>query len=218
MRKTSVLFFPGGARHKRRAPGPLLLCLSLPCLLLFTSALRPAAAQTPGRLVIARALRVDIGHTGIHTHANSILFDTGAHDLAAMQADPVHFPHLTLWPHSRLPTDHASLPPGLAMPDDPPLPNPYGPMDGGPSRPGWAVFPVHLPAHLAGRGGAVINAAQVQVPTRFANWVALQPAARRKAYFDPRRYWLEVRWVPPTLGTKPALPIHDGRHAWNDDH
>ena len=124
---------------------------------------------------------------GIHTHANFISFDTGTRDLAAMQADPVHFPHLRLRAHSRLPTDHAALPPDLAMPGDPPLPNPYGPIDGGAKGPGWAV--------LASRQGGH-NAARVSVPTRFANWVALQPPARRKDYSDPRRYWLEARWGP----------------------
>ncbi len=168
-------FFPAGAQRKRRALGL--------CLLALASA--PAGAQAPGRLVIPRAARVDIGHVGIHTHANSILFDTGAHDLAAMQADPAHFPRLTLKAHSRLPTDRAALPPGLAMPGDPPLDNPYGAMDGGTKGQGWGVIPLH-------QGGR--NTARVVVPTRFANWVALQPLARRKAYGDPRRYWLEVRW------------------------
>jgi len=175
VRKISVLFFPGGARRKRR---PLGLCL----LLLVGAGV---GAQAPGRLVIPRAARVDIGHTGIHTHANFIFFDTGAHNLAAMRTDPIHFPRLTLRAHSRLPTDHAALPPDLAMPDDPPLPNPFGPMDGGGGKPGWDVSPVHEGDH---------KGAKVTVPTRFANWVALQPPARRKSYLDPRRYWLEVRW------------------------
>ena len=198
MREISVLLFPGGARRKRR---PLALCLLL---------LAPgwAHAQTPGRLVVPYAARVDIGHTGIHTHANSIVFDTGARDLAAMQADPVHFPHLTLRAHSRLPTDHAALPPDMAMPGDPPLDNPYGPMDGGATRPGWGVFPLHQ----GGRNGTVTNAAKVVVPTRFANWVALQPPARRKAYFDPKRYWLEVRWgSDPLPSRKLATLPSEGR-------
>ena len=161
MLETSVLLFPGAARRKR-----LALCLLL---------LAPgwAHAQTPGRLVIPRAARVDIGHTGIHTHANSIVFDTGTRDLAAMQADPVHFPHLTLRAHSRLPTDHAALPPDMAMPGDPPLDNPYGPMDGGATRPGWGVSPLHQ----EGRNGTVTNAARVVVPTRFAQ-LGGAPAAR----------------------------------------
>lgn len=185
MREISALFFPGEARRKRRVLSPCLFVLSL-----FVLAAGGAGAQTPGRLVVPRAARVDIGHTGIHTHANFIFFETGARDLLAMQADPVHFPRLTLRAHSRLPTDHAALPPDMTMPGDPSLPNPFGPMDGGPKGPGWGVSPVHQ----AGRNGAVINGAKVTVPTRFANWVALQPSARRKAYVDPRRYWLEVRW------------------------
>ena len=80
---------------------------------------------------------------GIHTHANFILFDTGAHNLAAMQADPADYPRLTFKAHSRLPTDRAALPPGLAMPGDPPLDNPYGPMDGGAKGPGWGVVVLH---------------------------------------------------------------------------
>jgi len=179
VRKLFALSFPGGARRKRR---PLGLCLGL-CLLL--SASLPAIAQAPGRLVIPRAARVDIGHTGIHTHANFVFFDTGGRDLAAMQGDPARFPHLTLRAHSRLPTDHAALPPDMTMPGDPPLPNPFGPMEGGGGRPGWSV----VAARLGER-----HEAKVIVPTRFANWVALQPPARRKAYLDPRRYWLEVRW------------------------
>ena len=158
------------------------------CLLLLVGA--GAGAQAPGRFVAPRAARVDIGHTGIHTHANFVFFDTGTRGLAAMQADPVHFPRLTLRAHSRLPTDHAALPPDMTMPGDPPLPNPFGPMDGGPGKPGWSIVPLRQ----AGRGGAVINGAKVVVPTRFANWVALQPPAQRKSYFDPSRYWLEVRW------------------------
>ena len=187
MHQLSVLFFPGGGRRKRRA---LVLCF-----LLFGAG---AAAQAPGRLVIPRAARVDIGHTGIHTHANFIFFDTGAHDLLAMQADPVHFPHLTLRAHSRLPTDHAALPPDLAMPGDPPLPNPFGPIEGGGGKPGWSVFPQHEGKR---------SRAKVTVPTRFANWVALQPPARRKAYLDPRRYWLEVRWGEPAPARGPT-PAH----------
>ena len=180
MRKMSASSFPGAAGRKRRALGL--------CLLFLASG--GASAQAPGRLVVPRAARVDLGHTGIHTHANFIVFDTGTRDLLAMQADPVHFPRLTLRAHSRLPTDRAALPPDFAMPGDPPLPNPYGPMDGGGGRPGWSVIPLHR----SGRSGATVNAAKVVVPTRFANWVALQPPARRKAYLDPRRYWLEAHW------------------------
>jgi len=171
----SVFLFPGGAGRKRPALG---LCLSL---LVWV----PAGAQAPGRIVVPRAARVDIGHTGIHTHANFIFFDLGARDLAAMQTDPVHFPRLTLRAHSRLPTDHAALPPDMTMPGDPPLPNPFGPMDGGRTGPGWGVNPLRQDGR---------NEAKVTIPTRFANWVALQPPARRKSYLDPRRYWLEVRW------------------------
>ena len=94
------------------------------------------------------------------------------------------------------------MPPGLAMPGDPPLENPYGPIEGRRGGAGWGV----VPRHQAGRGGAVINEAKVVVPTRFANWVALQPSARRKAYLDPRRYWLEVRWNPlPGASADPPL-------------
>jgi len=173
--RMSVFLFPGRVRRKRRALG---LCL----LLLVWG---PVGAQTPGRIVVPRAARVDIGHMGIHTHANFIFFDLGARDLLAMQSDPIHFPRLTLRAHSRLPTDHAALPPDMTMPGDPPLPNPFGPMDGGRGKPGWGVTALH-------DGGR--NEAKVTIPTRFANWVALQPPARRKAYLDPRRYWLEVRW------------------------
>lgn len=174
-----VLFPPGTAWHKRRALGVCLLLA--PCW---------AGAQTPGRLIVPRAAHVDIAHTGTHTHANFIFFDTGTRDLAAMQADPIHFSHLTIRAHSRLSTDHAALPPDLAMPGDPPLDNPYGPMEGGHGKPGWGVIPLHQ----AGHKGAMTNGAKVVVPTRFANWVALQPPTRRKSYLDPRRYWLEVHW------------------------
>ncbi len=178
----SVSFFPRAPHCKPRGLG--LLCL-------FALGSAPVGAQVPaGRFVVPRAARVDIGHTGIHTHANSIVFDTGERDLTAMQADPVHFPHLTFRAHSRLPTDHAALPPDMAMPGDPPLPNPYGPIDGGAKGPGWSI----LPLHQVGHGGAITNVVKVVVPTRFANWVALQSAVRRKVYFDPKRYWLEGRW------------------------
>ncbi|MDQ2798579.1 MAG: hypothetical protein M3Y13_02925 [Armatimonadota bacterium] len=147
----------------------------------------PTGAQTPasGHFVIPRAVRLDLRHTGIHTHANFVMFNTGSHDLAAMQRDPARYPHLTIRAETRLDTDHAALPPDLTMPGDPPLDNPYGPIGGGHGKPGWSVMP------LAKNGRHLVK---VSVPTRFANWLALQPAARRKRYLDPRQYQLEVRW------------------------
>jgi len=189
-----VSLFPPTARRKRCVLGLYLLLLATGRI----------GAQTPGQIVVPRAARVDIGHTGIHTHANFILFETGAHDLTAMQADPVHFPHLSLRAHSRLTTNHAALPPDLAMPGDPPLPNPYGPIDGGLKGPGWGVLPVYQNGH---------NGAKVVVPTRFANWVALQPAARRRSYLDPRQYWLEVRWGDPLPATSRDPPLESGAVA-----
>lgn len=177
MRQRFVLLFPGEYLGKR-----------LPALLLLLSLLMvPAEAQTPmpGHFVISRAARLDLSHTGIHTHANFILFDTGTHDIAAMQRDPTHYPHLTIRAQSLLNTDHAALPPDLTMPGDPPLDNPYGPIGGGHGKPGWSVA-------LLSQNGR--HWAKVSVPTRFANWLALQPKARRKRYLDPRQYRLEARW------------------------
>lgn len=200
MHRKYVWLFPRSAFRKLSALGAcLLLAPSGAYAQTPTQTPIQTSIRAPGRLVVPRAARVDIGHTGIHTHLNFIYFDTGTHDLAAMQADTIHFPHLTLCAHSRLPTDHAALPPGLAIPGDPPLENPYGPMERRRSRAGWGIVPLHQ----VGRGGAAINEAKVVVPTRFANWVALQPPARRKAYLDPRQYWLEVCWGDP-------LPVASG--------
>ena len=148
----------------------------------------PAAAQTAGQVVTSHAARIDFRHTGIHTHANYLLFDTGAYDVAAMQRDPVRYPHLTVRAHSALPTDRAALPPDLAafsQPGDPPLDNPYGPIDGGKGKPGWTVVPLHQ----NGR-----NYIKVTASTRFANWLALQPRPRQKQYQMPGQYTLIIRW------------------------
>ena len=39
---------------------------------------------------------------------------------------------------------------------------------------------------------------KVLVPTRFANWLAEQPPARRKLYAQPGRYTLTIIWNNPT--------------------
>ncbi len=167
---------------KRYAPAFLLFslaCLALPF---------PASAQTAGKIVIPRAYRIVISHTGVHTHADYLLFDTGTLDLLACQRDPARYPHLTFKAHSSLPTDHAALPPDLAAfssPGDPPLDNPYGPINGAPGKSGWTL----LPGHQNGK-----NVVKALVPTRFANWLALQTPARRKQYEQPKRYTLVVAW------------------------
>jgi hypothetical protein len=148
----------------------------------------PATAQTVNTVRIPRAAKIVFSHTGIHTHANYLLFDTGPLDLLTMQRDPARFPHLTLHAHSSLPTDRAALPPDLAgfsSPGDPPLENPYGPIDGGHGKPGWTLLPLH-------QNGK--NWVKALAPTRFANWLALQPPARRKQYLLPRHYTLEITW------------------------
>ena len=136
--------------------------------------------------MIAHASQVDLSHTGIHTHANFLLFDTGSLDVARQQDKSGHS-HLTVIGHSRLNTDHAALPPEYQSlsEGDPPLDNPYGPIDGQQrGKPGWAT----LPFTLNGR-----HWVKILVPTRFANWVALQPKARRRRYMDGRNYSLEIR-------------------------
>ncbi len=147
-----------------------------------------AFAQTPHKVVISRASRVVFSSTGVHTHADYLLFDTGAFDLSALQRDPAHSPQLTFKAHSSLPTNHAALPPDLAAfssPGDPPLENPYGSIDGGSGKPGWTL----LPGHQNGK-----NVVKVLVPTRFANWLAVQTPARRKQYAQPKRYTLTITW------------------------
>ena len=149
--------------------------------------LLPAAAQTASQITIARASRIVFTHTGVHTHANYLLFDTGALNLLTMQRDPARYPHLAFRAHCSLPTDRAALPPDLAAfrsPGDPPLENPYGPVDGG-GKPGWT----ELPLHQNGR-----NWVKVLAPTRFANWLAQQSPARRKQYLMPKRYTLKITW------------------------
>ncbi|MGI4790394.1 MAG: hypothetical protein ACRYFS_16270 [Janthinobacterium lividum] len=150
-----------------------------------------ASAQTPTKIVIPRASQVVFSHTGIHTHANFVLFDTGSRDLSAMQHDLVHYPHLSFKAHSSLPTDRASLPPDMAAfsaPGDPPLENPYGSIDGGSGKPGWSLQPLH-------QNGK--NLVKVMAPTRFANWLALQSPARRKQYLMPLHYTLVIAWDNP---------------------
>lgn len=156
--------------------------------LLWLGSACPAPAQTPHKILISRASQIGLSRLGIHTHANFLLFDTGTLDIAAMQRDPAQFPRLTLRAHSRLPTDRAALPPDLAAfsnPGDPPLPNPYGPIDGGNGKPGWGV----LPLHQNGR-----NYVKVLVPSRFADWLAGQSPARRRAYLQPQCYRLSITW------------------------
>ena len=158
----------------------------LPLLCLIT--ICPAPAQTPQKIVIPRAFQISFSHLGIHTHANFLLFDTGSLDVAGMRRDPAQFPRLTLRAECSLPTDRAALPPDLAAfssPTDPPLPNPYGPIDGGHGKPGWTGLPLH-------QNGS--NFVKVLVPTRFADWLAGQPPARRRAYLQPQRYRLTITW------------------------
>lgn len=160
--------------------------------------LPPAAAQTPPKIVIFHAARVVLSFTGVHTHADYILFDTGALDLPALQRDPAHYPGLTFTAHSSLPTDHAALPPDLAAfssPGDPPLENPYGGIDGGPGKSGWSL----LPGHQNGK-----NVVKVLVPTRFANWLATQTPARRRQYAQPKRYTLVITWQNPPSKSSPS--------------
>lgn len=162
-------------------------CLLLVALLWLRSAC-PAPAQTPQKVVIPRASQVVLSHLGVHTHANFLLFDTGTLDITVMQRDPAQFPRLTLRAHSSLPTDRAALPPDLAAfsnPGDPPLPNPYGPIDGGNGKPGWTLLPLN-------QGGR--HFVKALVPTRFADWLNGQSPARRRAYFQPQRYRLLITW------------------------
>lgn len=167
-------------------PGKRFFC-SL-SVLLWLGAACPAPAQTPHKIVVSRASQIVFSRLGIHTHANFLLFDTGSADIAAMQQNPAHFRHLTLRASSSLPTDRAALPPDLAAfssPGDPPLPNPYGPIDGGPGKPGWTGLPLH-------QNGK--NRVKILVPTRFADWLAGQPPARRRVYLQPQRYRLTITW------------------------
>lgn len=156
--------------------------------LLWLGTAGPAPAQAPHKITIPRASEMALGHLGVHTHANFLLFDTGDLDVSAMRRDPARFPRLTLRAHCSLPTDRAALPPDLAAfssPGDPPLPNPYGPIDGGRGKPGWSLLPLH-------RNGK--NFVQVLVPTRFADWLAGQPPAHRRLYSQPQRFTLQISW------------------------
>ena len=161
-------------------------CLFLSLLWLATAC--PAGAQAAQKVVIPRASQVVLSHVGVHSHANFLLFDTGSLDVLKIRQNPARFPRLTLRAHSSLPTDHAALPPDLAAfssPGDPPLDNPYGPIDGGSGKPGWTLLPVR-------QNGK--NLVRVLVPTRFANWLALQPPLRRRLYLQPKSYTLTISW------------------------
>ena len=173
--------------YSRRVPTGKRCAGAVLALLCLAPAL-PVSAQAIKKIVIPRASRIVFSHTGVHTHANYLLFDTGTLDLLKMQRDPAHYPQLTFRAHSSLPTDHAALPPDLAAlgsPSDPPIPNPYGPIDGAPGKSGWTA----LPGHQNGK-----NTVKVLVPTRFVNWLAQQSPARRKQYAQPKRYTLTIRW------------------------
>ena len=175
------LYSPSNCFGKRR------LMLLLPLISLCFSLMSASSAQTAKKIVISHASRVVFSHTGVHTHADYLLFDTGALDLLALQHNPA-YPNLAFKAHSSLPTDRAALPPDLAAfssPGDPPLQNPYGPIDGGPGKPGWSLLPLH-------QNGK--NCVKVLVPTRFVNWLAAQSPARRKQYAQPQRYSLVVTW------------------------
>ena len=162
-------------------------------LLLLTLALAlPAAAQAPDasagfwvphRVTVPAASQVDYSHLGVHTHANAVLFDTGALDIGQMQSDGTRFRSVRVVGHCRLPTERAALPPGFdaLLKDYGPVPA-YGPIDG---SPGWSSHPFHED----GRNGV-----KFVVPTRFANWVAgLTPAARHR-YKSLHSYSLEITW------------------------
>lgn len=182
------------ASVRKRRTALCLLALTLLALIL------PAGAQSVQKIVVPKASKIVLGHTGVHTHADYILFETGAYNLAAMQRDPVRYPHLTLKAHSSLPTDRAALPPDLADlgAGGPPLDNPYGPIDGGGGKPGWGLLPLHQNSKTQNnktQNGK--NWVKVFAPTRFANWLALQSAARRRQYQMPRHYTLEITWETP---------------------
>ena len=176
---TTALYSRAGCFDKRRIFVFLCLWLAASCL---------AGAQTLHKVVISHASAIALGSVGVHTHANSLLFDTGSLDVLKMSQDPVHFPRLKLRAFSSLPTNRAALPPDLAAfssPSDPPLPNPYGAISGGAGKPGWTVLPVH-------QNGK--NGVRVLVPSRFANWLALQAPARRRLYGQPARFTLQITW------------------------
>ena len=157
-------------------------------MLLCLGTLAPAAAQPPHKVTIPRAAEVSFSRVGIHTHANYLLFSMGTLDVLMMSRDPAHFPGLKLHAFCVLPTDRAALPPDLATfssPSDSPLPNPYGPINGGNGKPGWTPFPMHQNSK---------NYVKVLVPTRFVNWLALQPPAKRRIYLQPQRYSLRITW------------------------
>ena len=82
----------------------------------------PAAAQSPDapaggwvahHVTIPAASQVDYSHLGVHTHANAVLFNTGALDIGKMQADGARYRNVRVVGHCRLPTDRAALPPGF---------------------------------------------------------------------------------------------------------
>ncbi len=180
--------FPKMTSTYSRVPGTGKRFFCLFSAFMWLGAACPASAQSPHKIIIPRVSQSALGHLGVHTHANFLLFNTGILDIPAMQRDPSQFPRLALRAHSSLPTDRAALPPDLAAfgsPSDPPLPNPYGPIDGGYGKPGWTLLPMH-------RGSK--NLVKVLVPTRFADWLAAQPLARRRLYSQPQRFTLQITW------------------------
>ena len=160
------------------------------CLLLLI--VLPAAAQSckasvgewvPHHVTIHAAARMDYSHLGVHTHANALVFDTGALDIGQMQSDGTRFRSVRVVGHCRLPTERAALPPGFdaLLKDYGPVPA-YGPIDG---SPGWSSHPFHANGH---------NGVKFVVPTRFANWVAGQPPALRHRYKSLHSYSLDIAW------------------------
>jgi hypothetical protein len=145
--------------------------------------LQTAEAWTAHKVIISAASAVEVTRLGVHTHANYLLFRTGATNVTALRADP-HVRLVRVTAHCRYPTDRAALPPGFTwlVKDASAVPT-LGAIDG---QPGWSVSKIYTNNDT--------NLIRVSVPTRFANWLAAQPPSVRRRYQNLKSYSLEINW------------------------
>jgi hypothetical protein len=138
---------------------------------------------------LSRASAVVIGHAGIHTHHNYILFLVPGAAPRVMFNDDRHirYRHVAFTAHCRLPTDHAALP--FSIPifgTQPPGLDLYGAIDGQAlCERGWGVDDIsRLPAGLV----------RVMIPSRFVDWLVRQPPNLQRQYANPANYSLDGNW------------------------
>jgi hypothetical protein len=168
----------------------MALCLTLAGSISGSAPVEPAWPVTIHRSIyLPRANAVVVGHEGIHTHRNYILFVIPGATPRAMFNDDRHlkYRHVQFTAHCRLPTDHAALPFSLPIVGtEPPGLDLYGAIDGQSRyQRGWGVDDVNdLPPGIV----------HVMIPSRFVDWLARRPRDVQNRYADPANYSLQASW------------------------